>query len=113
MMNHVAINLNYVNDDLMRILPPTDSRRRGDERLFEQGLDDEADEEKIRLEVKQRKARKIREDSGGVWVPNFFKQVPHPFISGEMIYQFIEERNYFERRQNQDWQDLPDLFGPS
>lgn len=33
-------------------IAPTDTRLRGDERLYEQGFVDEADDEKIRLEVK-------------------------------------------------------------
>jgi hypothetical protein len=36
------------------MLPPSDTRLRGDQRLFEEGKVEEADEEKIRLEVKQR-----------------------------------------------------------
>lgn len=98
--NQLAVNLNYVNEQMLRILPPTDTRRRGDQRFYEEGKVDEADEEKIRLEVKQRKARKIREDSGGVWTPNFFRKIDHPFIPGEHIWEFIEERNYWQRRKN-------------
>ena len=36
------------------IMAPTDSRLRGDQRLFENGKATEADEEKLRLEIKQR-----------------------------------------------------------
>lgn len=40
---------------------PTDSRRRPDQRLMEQGLWDEANAEKQRLEEKQRTVRRERE----------------------------------------------------
>ena len=50
--NSLAINLNYINDDMKELLPPTDTRLRGDARFYENGQVDEADEEKIRLEVK-------------------------------------------------------------
>ena len=40
---------------------PTDSRRRPDQRLMEEGNWDEANEEKLRLEEKQRAARRQRE----------------------------------------------------
>ncbi|CAG2053491.1 unnamed protein product [Timema podura] len=40
---------------------PTDSRRRPDQRLMENGLWNEANVEKVRLEEKQRAARRIRE----------------------------------------------------
>ena len=66
------------------ILPPSDTRLRGDQRLYENGKVDEADEEKIRLEVKQRKARKIREESGGhEFIPSFFREISHPYLEGE------------------------------
>ena len=108
--NHVAINLNYVNDEMLEVLAPTDTRRRGDQRFYEAGKVDEADEEKVRLEVKQRKARKIREESGGVWQPNFFRKAPHPYIADSHVWEFVPERNYWERREAQDWEDLPDLW---
>lgn len=34
------------------IVAPTDTRFRGDQRLFEEGMVDQADEEKVRLEIK-------------------------------------------------------------
>lgn len=40
---------------------PTDTRNRPDQRLMENGLWDEANIEKVRLEEKQRAARKVRE----------------------------------------------------
>ena len=40
---------------------PTDSRLRPDQRLMEEGKWDEANEEKLRLEEKQRTARRQRE----------------------------------------------------
>jgi hypothetical protein len=85
----ISVNLNYINDELRAQLPPCDTRLRGDQRLFEQGQVDEADEEKIRLEVKQRKARKEREEAGIEWTPNFFRECPHDYIPGQKQYKFI------------------------
>jgi hypothetical protein len=51
--------------------------------------------------------------------PKFFREVDHPFVKNEDIdsheqapkfYQLIEERGYWERRENQDWSDLPNLW---
>lgn len=42
-------------------MAPSDSRKRPDQRLMENGLWDEANDEKLRLEEKQRTARKQRE----------------------------------------------------
>lgn len=106
----VSINLNYTSPELEALVAPTDTRRRGDQRLFEQGKVDEADEEKVRLEVKQRKARKLREDAGGHWQANFFREVAHPMIAGERQFEFIGENSYWERRAKGDWIGLPDLW---
>ena len=80
---------------MKKFVAPTDCRLRGDMRFYEEGKVDEADEEKIRLEVKQRKARKERHDSGIEWEPKFFKEVPHPLIEGEKRYEPVKERTYW------------------
>ncbi|KAI0985699.1 hypothetical protein GJ496_010828 [Pomphorhynchus laevis] len=53
----LAVQLNEEEGDVA----PTDSRRRPDQRLMELAKWDEANEEKVRLEDKQRKARRILE----------------------------------------------------
>lgn len=45
-------NLNYINDEMRMTLPPTDTRRRPDQRLMEEGDYDRAAAEKHRLEEK-------------------------------------------------------------
>ena len=59
-----VMNLNYVNEEMLRTLPPTDCRRRPDQRLMEEGDYDRAADEKHRLEEKQRAARKQLEHMG-------------------------------------------------
>ena len=49
-MNDIAINLNYTDEDLEKVLPPTDSRRWPDMRAMERGDYETADREKKRLE---------------------------------------------------------------
>ena len=105
-----AVNLNFVCPEMREWLAPTDSRLRGDMRLYEEGKVDEADEEKMRLEVKQRAARKRRNDAGEVWVPNFFREIEHPYLPGQRWYEFIAENNYWDRRQRKDWEGLPELW---
>lgn len=80
--NLVNVNLNYVCPEMSGVVAPTDTRFRGDQRLYEEGKEDAADEEKIRLEVKQRKARKERADAGVEWQPQFFNEVDHPHMPG-------------------------------
>ena len=56
-------------------------------------------------------------------MPKFFKEIDHPFIKKpcEFIqncdkpfcYELIKGQNgYWERRERQDWKDLPNIFGP-
>ena len=89
-------------------LPHTDSRFRPDQRLMEFQKIDEAALEKERLENKQRKARKIDKKNGVINKPYFFDET-YDDITGELIY--IYKDNYFEKRKNMDFSDLPDLFG--
>ena len=110
MFNNTSIQLNYKCDDMYGVVAPTDTRFRGDQRLFEEGKVDEADDEKMRLEVKQRKARKLRNDSGQKWETNFFKEGTHPFIPDFKVYNLNPENNYWERRERGDWTGLPDLW---
>lgn len=48
-LTEVGLMLNYLNPDLQRHLPPTDSRYRYDLRLYEQGKFRGADFEKTRM----------------------------------------------------------------
>jgi len=49
---YYTINLNYIDDEMKKYLPPTDCRRRMDQRLMEEGKLDLAAAEKHRLEQK-------------------------------------------------------------
>lgn len=51
------------------MLCPTDSRKRPDQRLLEDGKVDEASAEKFRLEEKQRTVRRLREMKKEKWRP--------------------------------------------
>ena len=55
-------------------LCPTDSRLRPDQRLAENGEWDDANAEKLRLEDKQRAARKAAKDSGEALRPRWFEE---------------------------------------
>lgn len=59
-----AIELNELTQEQTRVLPKTDTRFRPDQRFLEEGQLELAEVEKIRLEEKQRAARKVMEDAG-------------------------------------------------
>ena len=92
-----AMQLN-LPPELVPGLVPTDSRLRPDQRALENGNVDLANTEKQRLEDKQRKARKRREEQGVEYTPQWFE-----LQEGQWVYK----GGYWEK-QNQE--DFPDIF---
>ena len=102
-----TINLNYIDEEMKKTLPPTDTRRRPDQRYMEEGKYDLAASEKNRLEDKQRQVRKRREEQHIPYKPLYFKEVDDE-ISGEKKWVYLG--NYWPKRKSLDYNDLPDLF---
>ncbi len=69
-----ATHLNEFTDNLEQELPPTDSRFRPDQRLFENGKIDEAELEKQRIEESQRERRRDLELKNESHQPLWFQQ---------------------------------------
>ena len=91
-------------------VPPTDSRRRPDQRLMEEGRWDEANQEKLRLEEKQRQAQKIREAQGSgvdTYKAKWFTKQYDPLTNSEM-HVFTHE--YWQCKSKQDWSRCDDIF---
>lgn len=70
-----AIELNEITEDLKGRIPGTDSRLRPDQRLFEEGKVDEAEQIKMALEERQRARRKEGQHS-----PLWFERVGNDWI---------------------------------
>lgn len=102
-----TLNMNYMDEDMKKYLPPTDTRRRRDQRLMEEGKIEEAAAEKHRLEEKQRAIRKQREAQGLHHKPLYFVEYQDEHC-GEKSYKFNDV--YWEKRRKNDWRDSPDLF---
>jgi len=108
-----AVELNEEEDGVA----PTDSRNRPDQRLMEKGLWDDANDEKVRLEDKQRAARKNRSESEGAesslgngdngWTPTWFKKEDDP-NTGIPIHIYTGE--YWKCKATHDWDRCPDIF---
>ena len=103
-----TFDLNNLTEEMKKCLPRTDSRFRGDQRLMEYQKFDEAGAEKLRLEEKQRKKRKENEKAGIHPLPRYFQET-YDDITGELIYKY--KGNYFDDRINNNFKDIPDLFG--
>lgn len=100
-LTRFAITLNELTPGLKEKLPPTDSRLRPDQRYLENGEFEKANAEKLRLEQRQRQARKMQESG---WQPRWFakdKQID--------TYRFIG--GYWESREQGKWESCPDIFG--
>ncbi|XP_074656432.1 oxysterol-binding protein-related protein 1-like isoform X2 [Tubulanus polymorphus] len=103
-MTLFALMLNEKSDDSLKLgLPPTDSRFRPDMRKLEEGDLDGAAEEKMRLEEKQRGARKDRKRRKNEWTPRWFDPETNPHTSKE---DWVFNGRYW----NRDWSESPDIF---
>eukprot|EP00884_Botryococcus_braunii_P002182 jgi/Botrbrau1/11965/Bobra.0115s0001.1 len=67
-----GIQINELTREMAKRLPLTDARLRPDVRLFEHGFSYKANEEKERLEQKQREERQSAIDMGRPWQPRWF-----------------------------------------
>ncbi|CAJ1974770.1 unnamed protein product [Sphenostylis stenocarpa] len=96
-----AITLNEITPGLKEKLPPTDSRLRPDQRCLENGQHEMANAEKLRLEQRQRQARKMQEKG---WKPRWFAKE-----KGSNSYRYVG--GYWETREKGNWESCPDIFG--
>ncbi|KAK9761276.1 hypothetical protein K7432_013943 [Basidiobolus ranarum] len=114
-----AMTLNDTPDSLIPYLPPTDSRLRPDQKAMEHGQFDLANEEKFRLEEKQRAKRKAREaDPNYKWHARWFKREVDP-DTNETVWRFNheywEERNRcgtekIEGKGTGQWSNIDDIY---
>lgn len=102
-----AITLNDINDSLKPWLAPTDTRLRPDQRAMEDGRYDEASEEKHRVEVKQRNARKDREQNRQTYKPQWFVKLKHP-VTKDDYWHFNSK--YWVKRKEKELSDCGDIF---
>uniref|UniRef100_A0A8C9XC87 Oxysterol-binding protein n=1 Tax=Sander lucioperca TaxID=283035 RepID=A0A8C9XC87_SANLU len=94
---------------------PTDSRRRPDQRLMEDGRWDEANAEKQRLEEKQRTVRREREREAvkasspeeDNYQAMWFEKLDDP-VSGETLH--VYKGGYWEAKDQGSWDVCPDIF---
>ena len=105
MFTEFGMNLNHLNERMRAQLPPTDSRFRPDQRALENGDQTTAANEKLRLEDKQRKARKKLEEQGLIYRPLFFTENVNEH-TGEQEFLFNHKYKFCA----QDWSGMPDIF---
>ncbi|VFQ83923.1 unnamed protein product [Cuscuta campestris] len=100
-LTRFAITLNELTPVLKEKLPPTDSRLRPDQRCLENGEYEKANSEKLRLEQRQRQARRMQERG---WKPRWFSKEKE-----SDTYRYVG--GYWEAREQGNWDSCPDIFG--
>jgi hypothetical protein len=112
-MTEFAITLNEYEDGVS----PTDSRNRPDQRLMENGKWEEANQEKIRIEDKQRAWRRRREQetaeasTEGIvlegYKPVWFEQIVDELTETPM---HVYKGGYWEDKVKGDFSCCPDIY---
>lgn len=106
-LTQFALTLNGIDDKLKPWLAPTDTRLRPDQRDMENGNYDRAADEKHRVEVKQRQARKYREEHKINYVPNWFIKKKHP-VTGDLYWEY--NGKYWPARKEHKLEGTGDIF---
>ncbi|KAF4977158.1 hypothetical protein FZEAL_6266 [Fusarium zealandicum] len=105
-----AASLNEVTDVEKGKLPPTDCRLRPDQRGYEQGMIDEAEDMKQTLEEAQRGRRRELEERGEQYKPRWFVKVENT-SEGEEVWKLkTGKESYWEERAKGAWQGVEDIF---
>ena len=102
-----SFDLNDLTEEMKKVLPPTDSRFRPDQRLMEYQDIDKAGDEKHRLEEEQRARAKQYKKDGFIPKPIYFDET-YDDLTGELIYKY--KGNYWDKRYKHQFDDLPKLF---
>ena len=102
-----TFDLNNLTEEMKKVLPPTDSRFRPDQRLMEYQDFDKAGDEKHRLEEEQRARAKQYKKDGFIPRPIYFDET-YDDLTGELIYKY--KGNYWDKRYKHQFDDLPKLF---
>ncbi|KAB7493896.1 Oxysterol-binding protein-related protein 6, partial [Armadillidium nasatum] len=91
-----AMEMNELDPEHAKYLPPTDTRFRPDQRLLEEGNLASAESKKLQLEQMQRERRKKREEEGATYIPMWFRSHVPP--DGEETWVFGGE--YWNKRKD-------------
>lgn len=112
-----AITLNELSPEMLRNLPPTDSRFRPDMRALEDGHPETASKEKVRVEDRNRALAAARKRAGGRHQPAWFeKRAPTPggqtwgkhvnFLEHQCAL-WVYKGGYWEQRASGEWTSPP------
>jgi hypothetical protein len=92
-----TINLNYLHEKLKKFLPKSDSRLRPDQREYEKGNNNLAQEIKDKIEKKQIDRQNYYDNNGINFVPSYFK---NEYDNNSEDFVFKYQGGYWEDRNN-------------
>jgi hypothetical protein len=105
-----AASLNEITEVEKGKLPCTDCRLRPDQRAYEGGLLEDAEQWKMRLEERQRVRRKEMEERGETWKPRWFVKVEGG-DEGEEVWRLRGgKEGYWEERKSGAWTGVEDVL---
>jgi hypothetical protein len=105
--NKFISNLNHLNEELSKVLPPTDSRFRKDSRALESQNYEKALNEQEKMEENQKIIFKSYVNRKLVYEPKYFMKY-YDEENGEIRY--IYTRDYWLDRMNKNFENFPKLF---
>ncbi|KAI1317793.1 hypothetical protein EDD11_007815 [Mortierella claussenii] len=105
-----TMHLNELTKGLEAKLPKTDTRFRPDQSLFERGLVEEADKEKLRVEQRQRELRKAMESNGEAWEVRWFEKKTDPQTDDPEGQTWQYKGGYWEARETGQWNEKISLW---
>ncbi|KAG0051627.1 Oxysterol-binding protein- protein 3 [Gryganskiella cystojenkinii] len=103
-------HLNELTPGLEAKLPKTDTRFRPDQSLFERGKVEEADQEKLRVEQRQRELRKAMETRGEAWQARWFEKKLDPQTEDPEGQTWVYKGGYWEARETGEWNEKISLW---
>ena len=105
-----TMHLNELTKGLEKKLPRTDTRFRPDQSLFEHGRVEEADQEKLRVEQKQRELRKTMETEGVPWGVRWFEKKADAQTDDPEGQTWRYKGGYWEARETGEWNEKVSLW---
>ena len=100
-------NFNNLDDNLKKFLPISDTRFRPDQREYENGNIEKAQEIKVKLENNQVKRQEIYDSNQKEYKPNYFCN-KYNEDSSDFIYMY--NGKYWEDRENKNFNHIVDIF---
>ena len=100
-------NFNNLDDNLKKFLPISDTRFRPDQREYENGNIEKAQEIKVKLENNQIKRQEIYDSNQKEYKPNYFC---NKYNEDSLDFIYMYNGKYWDDRENKNFNHIVDIF---